>query len=98
MTYGSDLGSIYYIQYIHEPRKKSGRELQEYISAHWNQLFDFLLLDKANMVNDDSEWKWWWFCMLEFNVYIAGAVDCGVHIILRIHCKSLEKVVIFRPA
>jgi hypothetical protein len=26
---------------------------------------------------------------------LAGAVDCGVHIVLRIDCKSLHKAVIF---
>ncbi len=38
---------------------KSGREFQEYISAHClhcsNQLFDLLLLDKSNMVNNVPE-------------------------------------------
>jgi hypothetical protein len=69
--------------------------LQEHISAHCllcsNQLFDFFLLQKSNMVNDVPEndcyvwlnpvscWRRWSphsFCML---------------------CKFLYKVVIFRP-
>ncbi len=53
MIYDSALG---FICYIHEIKKKYAREFQEYISAHCllrsNQLFDFFLLDKLNMVND----------------------------------------------
>ncbi len=30
--------------------------------------------------------------------YPAGPVDCGVHKVLLIDCKSLGKVAIFRPA
>jgi hypothetical protein len=56
MIYYSALG---FICYIHELRKKYGREFQEYISAHCllcsNQLFDFFLLDKSSMVNDVPE-------------------------------------------
>ena len=56
MIYDSALG---FICYIHELRKKYGREFQEYISAHCllcsNQLFDFFLLDKSSMVNDVPE-------------------------------------------
>ncbi len=62
MMYGVWFGSWFHMLYIHELRKKSGRESQEYnISTHClfysNQLFDFLLslileVDKSNMVND----------------------------------------------
>jgi hypothetical protein len=57
MMYGSDLG---FICHIHKLRKRSGKEFQKYISSHCllcsNQLFDFFLLDKSNMVNDGPEY------------------------------------------
>jgi hypothetical protein len=66
MIYDSDLGFICYI----ELQKRYGREFQEYISAHCllcsNQLFDFFLLDKSNMVNDVSKNDD--FVLLEFNL------------------------------
>jgi hypothetical protein len=56
MAYYSGLGVICY---IHELWIKSGRIILEYISAHCllcsNQLFDCLLLDKSNMVNNVIE-------------------------------------------
>ncbi len=52
--YGSDFGSICY---IHELRKKSGREFLKYISAHCllclHKLFDYLFpLDKSSILNN----------------------------------------------
>jgi hypothetical protein len=93
MIYGSDLGSI---RYIHKLRKKFGREFQEYISASLlivcfvqiNSSTAFFLLVKPNMVNDTS--------ITENDDFVCfNPVDCGVHIVLHIHCKSLDKVVIF---
>jgi hypothetical protein len=56
MMYGSALG---FTCYIHEARKKSGRELQDSVSVHCllfsKQLFDSFLLDKSNILNDVPE-------------------------------------------
>jgi hypothetical protein len=39
--------------------------------------------------NDDFD------CLIPVSSGVAVAVDCGVHIVLGIDCKSLDKVVIF---
>jgi hypothetical protein len=55
---------VSYVMYIHELRKKSRMESQEYLSVHCflcsNQLFDLFLcftIDKLNMVNDIPEYN-----------------------------------------
>jgi hypothetical protein len=46
----------------------------------------------VNDVPENSDFVHGWIQCL------AGAVDCGVHIVLRIHFKSLDKSCYFRPA
>jgi hypothetical protein len=91
MIYSSDLGPICY---IHDLRKRSGREFEEYIFAHCllcvqiNELFDLFLLDKSNMMND----------VLENDDFDGlNSVSCWrVHTGLYIYIcyKSLDNVVI----
>jgi hypothetical protein len=97
MMYDSDLR---FICYAHELRRRSGRDFQEYISyisanclLCSNQLFDYFLLDKSNMVNYVPKYKWW----LVNGLNLMSSWRCGLwssHTSPR-HCKSLDKVVIF---
>ncbi len=61
------------------------------------QLFDCLPLDKSK-VNDVPEIKIIILILVPWIQCLAGAMDCEVYMVLRIHCKSLDKVVIFRLA
>jgi hypothetical protein len=96
MIYDSALG---FMCYIHELRKKYGREFLEYISAHCllcsNQLFDFFLLDKSSMVNDVPENDN--SCLNPVSSWRCGLWSPLSSPYSLIHCKSLDKVIISDP-
>jgi hypothetical protein len=104
MMYGSELVPICYI--IHELRKKSGREFQEYmyyyISAHCllysNQSTLRVLLFTKQTEHGDWCPRMKTMILIAWIQCLAGAVDCGVYTVLRTHCKPLDKVIILRPA
>jgi hypothetical protein len=91
IMYGSDLGFICYLSMIFGNINLLLRECQEYISAHCllcsNQLFDCFLPHISKMVNDVPE-NDDYVCLNPVS-RLAGAVNCGVHMILSIHCNSL---------